>query len=231
MRQFRTVQTTCFLFLVSLLPAFPAPAQAPAGGKAKGGGKFRVVACAVGRAQDVEAGAQRACAGGTSENSPAFQRWDQGSQEPSREATVELGPRTGRPFGTYSAMSPDPALKRWAIVESPSGTELLRTGTVSVADKLVRFIRPGVVEEYSVSMDGVRQDFVVMEKPAGEGDKLYGSVTAMELSEALRARGIEIDRKKLELPGAIKRLGEYEIKAKLGREISAEFKLVVRKQE
>jgi large subunit ribosomal protein L9 len=70
-----------------------------------------------------------------------------------------------------------------------------------------------------------------IEKPAGEGDKLYGSVTAMELSEALRARGIEVDRKKLELPGPIKRLGEFEIKVKLGREITAEFKLVVRKQE
>jgi large subunit ribosomal protein L9 len=70
-----------------------------------------------------------------------------------------------------------------------------------------------------------------VEKPAGEGEKLYGSVTAMELSEALKARGIEIDRKKLELPGAIKRLGEFEIKAKLGREVTADFKLVVRKQE
>ena len=33
----------------------------------------------------------------------------------------------------------------------------------------VRFSRPGLVEEYSVSMDGVRQDFVVTEKPAGAG--------------------------------------------------------------
>ena len=68
-------------------------------------------------------------------------------------------------------------------------------------------------------------------KPAGEGDKLYGSVTAAEIVEALRAEGVEIDRKKLELPGAIKRLGEYEIKAKLGRQIEATFKVMVNKQE
>ncbi len=72
---------------------------------------------------------------------------------------------------------------------------------------------------------------IELDKPAGEGDKLYGSVTAMELSEALKAKGIEVDRKKLELPGAIKRLGEFDIKAKLGREVTAEFKVVVRKQE
>ena len=41
------------------------------------------------------------------------------------------------------------------------------TGTVEVADKLVRFIRPSLVEEYTVSMDGVRQDFVLFDKPSG----------------------------------------------------------------
>ena len=47
---------------------------------------------------------------------------------------------------------------------------LAATGTVEVADKLVRFTRPEVTEEYSVSVDGVRQDFVIAERPAGEGD-------------------------------------------------------------
>src|ERR1035441_608236 len=47
---------------------------------------------------------------------------------------------------------------------------LARTGTVEVAGNLVRFLRPGLVEEYSASMDGVRQDFVVLERPAGAGE-------------------------------------------------------------
>ena len=42
---------------------------------------------------------------------------------------------------------------------------LARTGKVTVADQTVRYERPGLVEEYTVSMDGVRQDFVVLEKP------------------------------------------------------------------
>ena len=41
-------------------------------------------------------------------------------------------------------------------------------GTVSVADKVVRCARPGLTEEYSVSVDGVRQDFVVTQRPAGD---------------------------------------------------------------
>jgi len=40
---------------------------------------------------------------------------------------------------------------------------------VQVADKLARFTRPGFTEEYSVSMDGVRQDFIIEERPAGGG--------------------------------------------------------------
>jgi len=48
-------------------------------------------------------------------------------------------------------------------------TPLARTGTVAVAEKVARFVRPGLVEEYSVSMDGVRQDFLVLQRPGGEG--------------------------------------------------------------
>ena len=47
---------------------------------------------------------------------------------------------------------------------------LPRTGKVTVAEQLARFIRPGLTEEYSVSVDGVRQDFVIAERPAGAGD-------------------------------------------------------------
>ena len=43
------------------------------------------------------------------------------------------------------------------------------TGHVSLVGQTVRFIRPGLIEEYSISMDGVRQDFVLPERPGGEG--------------------------------------------------------------
>ena len=43
-------------------------------------------------------------------------------------------------------------------------------GIISLAGQTVRFTRPGLVEEYSVSMDGVRQDFLVPERPVGAGE-------------------------------------------------------------
>jgi hypothetical protein len=59
---------------------------------------------------------------------------------------------------------------RTANIQHPtSNIQLSQAGKVSVAGQSARFTRAGLVEEYSVSMDGVRQDFVVTEKPAGEG--------------------------------------------------------------
>ncbi|NOS69149.1 MAG: hypothetical protein HOP33_04385 [Verrucomicrobia bacterium] len=51
------------------------------------------------------------------------------------------------------------------------GTGALReTGVVSVTENVARFIRDGLTEEYTVSVDGVRQDFIVEQRPGGEGE-------------------------------------------------------------
>jgi hypothetical protein len=59
-------------------------------------------------------------------------------------------------------------------ITAPTGAggyrALAASGSVSVEVSAVRFTRAGVTEEYSVSVDGVRQDFVIAEQPAGEGD-------------------------------------------------------------
>ncbi|MEW6159676.1 MAG: choice-of-anchor D domain-containing protein, partial [Verrucomicrobiota bacterium] len=46
---------------------------------------------------------------------------------------------------------------------------LARTGLLEIRADLVRWIRPGVVEQFSVSMNGVRQDFLISERPPGLG--------------------------------------------------------------
>ena len=44
------------------------------------------------------------------------------------------------------------------------------TGNITVGEKIVSFARPGLTEEYSVSVDGVRQDFVLADRPLGNGE-------------------------------------------------------------
>ena len=63
---------------------------------------------------------------------------------------------------------------------------------------------------------------------SGEGDKLFGSVTTRDIAEGLHKKGIELDRKHLDLATPIKALGEYDVTAKLGSGVTATFKVVVK---
>lgn len=68
---------------------------------------------------------------------------------------------------------------------------------------------------------------VIMEQRAGEDDKLFGSVTSADIAEKLASLGIEIDRKKIVLPDAIKTLGEFMVKIKIGYQVTTEVKVQV----
>ena len=61
---------------------------------------------------------------------------------------------------------------------------------------------------------------------AGEEGKLFGSVTNMEVAELLKAQGVEIDRKKIEME-AIKQVGEHTAKIKIHPEVAASLKVTV----
>ena len=62
---------------------------------------------------------------------------------------------------------------------------------------------------------------------AGEGGKLFGSVTSKEIASLLAQKGIKVDKRKIDLSEPIRNLGEYEITIKLYPEISALVKLTI----
>ena len=64
----------------------------------------------------------------------------------------------------------------------------------------------------------------------GEDDKLFGSVTNMNVAEALASAGFEIDKKKIVMDEPIKRTGEYAVSIKLHPELSVEVKVQVVKE-
>ena len=61
----------------------------------------------------------------------------------------------------------------------------------------------------------------------GEEEKLYGSVTSMDIAKAIEDKGYQVDRKKIVLPEPIKALGEYEIPVKLNPDVTATVKVRV----
>ena len=68
---------------------------------------------------------------------------------------------------------------------------------------------------------------LAFQRKAGEGGTLFGSVTSMDIAEALNAKGYEIDRRKIALRDAIKETGEYTIKVKLHRDVVLEVPVTV----
>ena len=67
-------------------------------------------------------------------------------------------------------------------------------------------------------------------RKVGENDVLYGSVTSGYVAEFLKAKGIEIDKRKVLLDEPVKHLGEHEIKIRLHPEVQAALKLLVTKE-
>jgi large subunit ribosomal protein L9 len=73
---------------------------------------------------------------------------------------------------------------------------------------------------------------VTVTEKAGEGGKLFGSVTAQDIAEALhKEHGIFVDKKKIQLTAPIKELGEHTVAIKIFSEVGAELRVSVQPQE
>ncbi|MCU1289923.1 MAG: ribosomal protein [Acidobacteria bacterium] len=76
--------------------------------------------------------------------------------------------------------------------------------------------------------DQMRDIALSFERRAGEHGTLFGSVTTMDIAEALRAKGYEIDRRRIVMKDAIKETGDFTIGIKLHREVSLQVPVSVK---
>lgn len=79
--------------------------------------------------------------------------------------------------------------------------------------------------------DLLSQVIVEFARKVGEHGMLYGSVTSMDVHEALVAKGYELDRRRVMLKDPIKEVGEFEVPIKLHREVTAAIKVIVKSEE
>jgi hypothetical protein len=103
---------------------------------------------------------------------------------------------------------------------------LSREGKVTVNSPLVRFIRPALTEEYTVSLDGVRQDFVVTERPPGVGT-LHVELAVNGAEARATTYGAE-----LKLPSSRRALAYSRLRVvdALGKELRASLKVLAADQ-
>jgi len=107
---------------------------------------------------------------------------------------------------------------RMAIVANESNMKVLAENLKQQAHKLAAL--KAAAEEKAQKLAEVALTIAVK---ASDKGKIFGSVTTAQLSEALEAAGISVDKKVIVLAAPIKELGQYKAEARLHREVKAEF--------
>ena len=73
----------------------------------------------------------------------------------------------------------------------------------------------------------LEQVALTIARKVGDQDKLYGSVTALDIADALSEKGVRIDRRALVMPEPIKAIGQFEIDVRLHHDVTGKVKLEV----
>ena len=68
---------------------------------------------------------------------------------------------------------------------------------------------------------------ITIQRKAGEGGTLYGSVTGIDIAERLAAHKIEVDKRKIQLDDPIKAVGEYQVPIRLHRDVTVPIRVIV----
>ena len=92
-------------------------------------------------------------------------------------------------------------------------------------------LRAGEQEKAQAQVAQLEGRSFTIAQRVGEGERLYGSVTVAMIAEAMAAKGYEVDKKELELPEAIKKLGTYEVMVRLAPEVRAKVTVEVVAEE
>ena len=113
----------------------------------------------------------------------------------------------------------------------PQGIATLATkGNVNQISKEREALLKKAATEKSTAeaqLDQMKDISLNFERKAGESGTLFGSVTTIDIAEALQAKGYEIDRRKISLKDTIKETGEYTAKVKLYRDVTLEIPVKV----
>jgi len=134
-----------------------------------------------------------------------------------RGETVEVKPGFGRNY----------LLPQGFAMEATAGNQKLfeqRRSKIEAAHAKER----DAAEAVKAKLEGLR---IEIPKRVGERDTLYGSVTAGDIAHALEAKGFVVDRRRIDLEGGIKTLGDHVVRVDLHPEVLAEVTVAVTREE
>ena len=113
-----------------------------------------------------------------------------------------------------------------AILATEASVKALEHHQRVIAEKSSR-------EKKTLEAEKARIEAIALEiaVQVGEEGKLFGSVTAAQIAELLAAKGVSIDRRKIELADPIREAGEHKVPLRLHRDVIAQLRLTVKAAE
>ncbi len=97
-------------------------------------------------------------------------------------------------------------------------------------NKMIRIKKEKRKKQSEKLMEAISSVELSFSVQVGEEDKLFGSVTTMDIAKQLKEKGFDIDKKKIHLAAPIKELGNFEVPVKIDEGITATVKLTVNKE-
>src|SRR5512140_708317 len=112
--------------------------------------------------------------------------------------------------------------RKLALLANPANMKIVeRQRKIAEAKELAE---RSAAEAYAVRL--THADIVIARR-VGENDTLYGSVTAADIADDLKAKGFEIEKRKISLDEPLKQLGEFTVPVKLHRDVVAQVRVKV----
>ncbi|MBO7203165.1 MAG: 50S ribosomal protein L9 [Paludibacteraceae bacterium] len=109
-----------------------------------------------------------------------------------------------------------------AILATPSAKKVLAENLKQRAHKLAKI--KAEAEELAAKLNELTVTIVAK---ASESGKIFGSITSIQVAEAIEKAGLTVDRKAISVKNAVKELGSFKAQIKLHKEVSAEVTVEV----
>lgn len=103
----------------------------------------------------------------------------------------------------------------FAILATPSNKKLMEENNKQMAHKAEK-----IKADAEAIAAAIGEEPLEINAKAGESGKIFGAVTTLQISDALKERGVDVDRKKISFKGEVKMIGEYELEIDLHKEVT-----------
>lgn len=98
-------------------------------------------------------------------------------------------------------------------------------------NKLIKIKKEKRKKNSEKLVDSMKDITLTFQVQVGEEDKLFGSITSIDISKELKKQGFGFDKRKIMLDAPIKELGEFQVPLKLEEGLNVDIKIVVEKKE